>query len=163
MRASIALLAFAAFGLACPASRSAETTADAAAPPAEVTVIVTSTTTGASITTKLGDANPVGGSEASAEDRAAVRAIVLGRKDEVRACYQQALNRVPTLEGTVHVEWRILPSGQLDAVTIREPRIGDAELETCISTVTRSWTFPLSKATSGAVLVRYPFRFVKRE
>ncbi len=147
--------------LGCPKPDAAEPI-DAGAPPAEVTVIVTSTTTGASITTKLGDpAHP--DSAASAEDRAAVRATVLARKDEVRACYEKALARRPSLEGTVLVEWHILPSGQLDAVSIGEPRIGDPDLEACITTVARSWTFPVGEAGGGKVLVRYPFRFVRRE
>jgi TonB family protein len=87
-----------------------------------------------------------------------VRAIVTTHSADVRACYDQALARRPSLAGTLSVEFVIGPKGDVTSATVTRSTLGDAAMEDCVVRKARGWRFPAPRG-GGTVKVSYPFRF----
>jgi hypothetical protein len=79
------------------------------------------------------------------------------RLGEIKACYEQALQRNPTLSGRLVIRWTITETGAASEVGIEENTLGDGEVARCIVAHVASWAFPAPSA--GPVEVSFPFYF----
>jgi TonB family protein len=75
----------------------------------------------------------------------------------IKACYERALKRNPSLSGRVLIRWTITAAGTVSDVEIEEDSLGDAEVASCIKRLVGRWRFPAP--SGGSVDVVYPFIF----
>ncbi len=87
----------------------------------------------------------------------AIRATVAAQRQDIRACYERALQRAPALEGRVNVHLRIGANGRVQSANIRFSSLEHPETEACILNVTRAIRFPTFEG--GSIAVEYPFIF----
>ncbi len=88
-----------------------------------------------------------------------IRMRVRGRLRSVRGCYTEALNRKPTLAGTVKAKLTIPPNGKATRVTVSATgAVKDPKLMRCIQRVVGQLRFPRSPRGYGNNIVTYPFR-----
>lgn len=82
---------------------------------------------------------------------------VRARMGAIKACYERALKRNPSLSGKIKVHWTITPAGTVSGVDIEEDTLGDSEVSGCIKGLVARWRFPAP--SGGAVEVSFPFVF----
>lgn len=90
-------------------------------------------------------------------DQAKLGAFVRARMGLVKACYENALKRNPSLKGKISFRFTILETGALADITTAQNSLGSAEVAACIMNTMRSWRMPFKP--SGPVTVEYPFVF----
>jgi TonB family protein len=90
-------------------------------------------------------------------DPSLVSKEVRARLGAIKACYDRALKRNPSLSGKVKIRWTITAAGTVSAVEIEEDSMGDAEVSSCIRGLVSRWRFPAP--SGGSVDVVYPFVF----
>jgi TonB family protein len=89
--------------------------------------------------------------------REVVRRVVRRHANEVRFCYEQGLERRGDLAGRVAVTFVIAETGRVQSSTVGSSTLGSAEVEACVASAVRRWSFP--ETDGGPVLVTYPFVF----
>jgi len=82
---------------------------------------------------------------------------VRARMSAIKACYERALKRNPSLSGKVAVRWTITPAGTVSGVDIDQDSLGDSDVTSCIKSLVAHWRFPAP--SGGAVEVSFPFLF----
>ena len=87
-------------------------------------------------------------------DADVVRGIVRGHRDDLRKCYNTALQSNPSLAGTVVISFTISPEGKVTRSIVRSNDTGNDDVGTCIAKLAKGWTFPQGH---GNVMVSYPF------
>ncbi|MGF1465473.1 MAG: AgmX/PglI C-terminal domain-containing protein [Sandaracinaceae bacterium] len=87
----------------------------------------------------------------------AVRRVVRRHLNEVRFCYEQALQTRPDLEGRGVVSWVVGPSGAVQRASVASSTLRNAAVEQCIANAVRRWTFP-APSGGGVAGINYPFR-----
>jgi hypothetical protein len=90
-------------------------------------------------------------------DQAKLGAFVRARMGLVKACYENALKRNPSLKGKISFRFTILETGALADITTAQNSLGSAEVAACIMNTMRSWRMPFKP--TGPVTVEYPFVF----
>jgi TonB family protein len=90
-------------------------------------------------------------------DPSLVSKEVRARIGAIKACYERALKRNPSLSGKIKVRWTITAAGTVSSVDIEEDSLGDSEVTTCIKGLVARWRFPAP--SGGSVDVVYPFVF----
>lgn len=90
-------------------------------------------------------------------DREAVAKTVNSHLQEVRACYERALLKEPSLAGKVVLEWTISTAGSVVTARTKTSTLRNQAVESCILQNLKSWRFPPAKG--GQVIVSYPFLF----
>lgn len=104
---------------------------------------------------------PVVCSTASGEpcmDKDLIRKVIASHRDQVRYCYELALQRAPSLAGKVAVQFLVGNTGAVPTARIDFNNVGSEELGECLVTRVRSWQFPVGKG-AGGYRVTYPFVF----
>lgn len=91
-------------------------------------------------------------------DREIVQRVVRQHRGELKACYENELQKNKKLGGELVIKFTVTGKGDvISAVTVggdfRHPM-----LEACITKRIRRWVFPEPRG-GGIVVVRYPFRF----
>lgn len=99
-------------------------------------------------------AKPGSASVAGDLDKAVIEKIVRRKVIAVQQCFQKALNRNPSLWGTVVTQFVIDAQGKV--AHAQAAGLGDRDVEACIEGVVRTLRFP-KPAGGGVVNVRYPF------
>ena len=89
-------------------------------------------------------------------DKEMIRRVVRSHLDEVRSCYESALQRHGALAGRVMLQFTIGPEGAIVATNVKSSTIEDPTVGACIAESARSWHFP-APCGSGVVIVSYPF------
>lgn len=89
--------------------------------------------------------------------REAVKKVIDQHLDEVSYCYESALVSNPSISGKVIFEWKILKSGRVGEVRIKNSTINSSGIHSCIKLAIKSWEFPKPKGSD--VVVSYPFIF----
>jgi outer membrane biosynthesis protein TonB len=79
------------------------------------------------------------------------------RLGAIKACYERALKRNPTLSGKVVIHWTITQAGTVSGVDVEQDTLGDAEVASCIKALVARWRFPAP--SGGSVDVSFPFVF----
>ncbi|HVR03366.1 MAG TPA: AgmX/PglI C-terminal domain-containing protein, partial [Polyangia bacterium] len=90
-------------------------------------------------------------------DPAMVAKEVRTRLGAIKACYERALKRNPTLSGKVVIHWTITQAGTVSGVDVEQDTLGDAEVASCIKALIARWRFPAP--AGGSVDVSFPFVF----
>jgi hypothetical protein len=90
-------------------------------------------------------------------DQGKLGAFVRARMGLVKACYENALKRNPSLKGKISFRFTILETGALADIATAQNSLGSAEVAACIMNTMRSWRMPFKP--SGPVTVEYPFVF----
>jgi outer membrane biosynthesis protein TonB len=90
-------------------------------------------------------------------DPAMVAKEVRTRLGAIKACYERALKRNPTLSGKVVIHWTITQAGTVSGVDVEQDTLGDAEVASCMKSLVARWRFPAP--AGGSVDVSFPFVF----
>ncbi len=90
-------------------------------------------------------------------DKDAIRKVVRAHIGEVRTCYDEGLQRDPTLAGRLVVAFEITPQGATAGAKIAESTLADPQVGACIAAAVGRWAFPAPQG--GSVSVSYPFVF----
>lgn len=93
--------------------------------------------------------------------RETIRRVVRRHHNEVKFCYERALQSNPGLEGRVTTRFMISPSGAVVGSSVIGSTLNHAETESCVRNVLTRFTFP-SPDNGGMVSVTYPFTFSSR-
>lgn len=98
---------------------------------------------------------------AGALSRETIRRVVQRHHNEVKFCYERALQNRPDLEGRVTARFMISPAGAVVAANVQSSSLGDASAEQCVTDAVRRFVFPTPE-NGGMVSVSYPFVFSTR-
>lgn len=90
-------------------------------------------------------------------DPSIVSKEVRSRLGAIKACYERALKRSPTLSGKVVIHWTITAAGTVSGVDVENDTMGDTEVASCIKSLIARWRFPAP--SGGSVEVSFPFVF----
>jgi hypothetical protein len=82
---------------------------------------------------------------------------VRSRLGAVKACYERALKRNPSLSGKIIIHWTITAAGTVSGVDVENDTMGDSEVANCIKSLVVRWRFPAP--SGGSVEVSFPFVF----
>lgn len=93
--------------------------------------------------------------------RETIRRVIRRHHNEVKFCYERALQSNPGLEGRVTTRFMISPAGSVVGSSIVGTTLNHAETESCVRNVLTRFTFP-SPDNGGMVSVTYPFIFSAR-
>ena len=98
-------------------------------------------------------------SHAAAEDPDAdpVQAGVRKRQGHLTYCYEEALEKDPSVQGRIEVQWRIV-EGAVTAARILSNTTDDADLGACVIRKIEKWSFDPSVTDT----VDWPFEFRQR-
>ncbi len=91
-------------------------------------------------------------------DKDVIMKVIKRHQNEIKFCYEQELQKNPSLAGKVAVAWTIDPTGGVSEATVSESSIGNANVESCIVQRIRRWKFP-EPAGGGIVNVTFPWIF----
>jgi TonB family protein len=83
--------------------------------------------------------------------------VVRAHLEKVKDCYERALARNSTLEGTVVIAWTVEPDGHVTGAKVTKSTLKDSDVETCIVGEVASWIFP--KFPSETKVSAFPFVF----
>jgi outer membrane biosynthesis protein TonB len=90
-------------------------------------------------------------------DPSIVSKEVRSRLGAIKACYERALKRNPTLSGKIVIHWTITAAGTVSGVDVENDTMGDNEVASCIKSLIVRWRFPAP--SGGSVEVSFPFVF----
>jgi hypothetical protein len=90
-------------------------------------------------------------------DQGKLGAFVRARMGLIKACYENALKRNPSLKGKISIRFTILETGGLADISTAQNSLGSAEVASCIMNTMRTWRTQFRP--SGPVTVEYPFVF----
>jgi outer membrane biosynthesis protein TonB len=90
-------------------------------------------------------------------DQSKLAAFIRARMGLLKACYENALKRNPTLKGKISIRFTILETGGLADITAAVNSLGSSEVASCIVSTMRGWRTQFRP--SGPVTVEYPFLF----
>ena len=91
-----------------------------------------------------------------------IRRAVRRRRNQIRACYEDALLDQRELRGDIEVQLRIAPSGRVVGFDVRRDTTGAPGIARCIERKLSTLAFPAFDQCD-AVIVNYPFRFHPRQ
>ena len=90
-----------------------------------------------------------------------IRKHIARQKGGIVRCYRKAIQKDPTLQGTVVVRFVIAPTGSVSRQSIVSSTLGSHAVESCMLRRVALWRFPSPK-NAGATRVTYPFLFRAR-
>jgi outer membrane biosynthesis protein TonB len=90
-------------------------------------------------------------------DQQKLAAFVKARFGLIKACYENALKRNPSLKGKISIRFTILETGGLSDIVAAGNSLGAPEVASCITNTMRTWRTQFRP--SGPVTVEYPFVF----
>ena len=83
--------------------------------------------------------------------------VVRRNQAAVRYCYENELQRQPSLAGRVEIRWRITRAGTVSSSSVGSSTMHNARVEGCIVRQVRRWRF--DQPDGGEVDVNFPFIF----
>jgi hypothetical protein len=86
-----------------------------------------------------------------------INRVVRANQAQIRYCYENEVQRQPSLKGRVEVQWRINLQGAVITAKVASSTLRNAKVEGCMVRQVRNWKFP--KPDGGEVVVTYPFIF----
>ncbi len=91
-------------------------------------------------------------------DRAIVQRVVRQHRGELKACYENELQKNRKLGGELVIKFTITGKGDVISAVTSGGDFRNPSLESCITKRIRRWIFP-EPTGGGIVVVKYPFRF----
>jgi hypothetical protein len=107
---------------------------------------------------------PKGSGDEPGRTREDIRALIAARRDEARACYDEALKKNRTLEGDLDIKWTIDPDGNITDIGVDDSKstIHDKGVSDCIIAIVKKVHF--AKSNKGyESRMHYPFNFHPRQ
>lgn len=98
------------------------------------------------------------GAGATCMDKDLIRKVIAGHRDQIRFCYELALQQSPALAGKVSVQFAVATSGTVAAARVENSSAKSEALSDCLVSRVRTWQFPVGKQGNG-YRVTYPFVF----
>jgi TonB family protein len=95
--------------------------------------------------------------DSSDVDQGKLGAFVRARMGLLKACYENALKRNPSLKGRLRIRFTILETGGIADLSVVENGVGSPDVATCVANTMRAWR--TSFRPSGPVTVEFPFVF----
>jgi len=95
--------------------------------------------------------------DSSEVDQGKLGAFVRARFGLVKACYENALKRNPSLKGKLRIRFTILETGGLQDLSVVENGLGSNDVASCVASTMRAWRLPFRP--SGPVVAEVPFIF----
>jgi outer membrane biosynthesis protein TonB len=95
--------------------------------------------------------------DSSDVDQGKLGAFVRARMGLLKACYENALKRNPSLKGRLRIRFTILETGGIADLAVVENGVGSPDVATCVANTMRAWR--TSFRPSGPVTVEFPFVF----
>ena len=92
-------------------------------------------------------------------DQKAVERTIAGGKFQLQLCFEMALRRNQTAQGSMEWKWQLDTRGQISSLSLVKSSIRDDELTHCVRGKIAQWKFP--KSRGGRVEIRYPFEFIR--
>ena len=89
-----------------------------------------------------------------------IQAIIVARRDEARACYDEGLKKNPSIEGDLDIKWTIDPDGNVTDIAVDSSKstIRDDNVGNCIIAIIKKVKF--AKSNKGfQTTTHYPFNF----
>jgi TonB family protein len=77
---------------------------------------------------------------------------------QLRYCYQRSLATNPNVQGKVAVKFIIGGNGEVRASQVQSSTVNTPELEQCVTSALRAWTFPAPEG-GGVVIGSLPIVF----
>lgn len=113
-----------------------------------------------------GDAGPSAGpghSQEAGRRREDIQTIIMARRDDARACYDQGLKQHPGIEGDLDIKWVIDPEGNPKDVAVdpSKSQILDPGVGNCVVEIIKKIKFAPS-AKGFETRTHYPFNFHPR-
>jgi hypothetical protein len=93
-------------------------------------------------------------------DEQGVRLSIIGKKEQIKACYERLLSRNPSASGTVRMGWTIDQNGRAQSPKVISGTLNDRELHQCLIARLQQWQFP--RPQNGVVGFEYPFQFTTK-
>jgi TonB family protein len=90
--------------------------------------------------------------------REVVAKIIARHLNEIRYCYESALQHTPGLAGKVAVLFTIDATGSVAQADVAESSLNSPQVEGCMTSRVKRWKFP-APAGGGVVSVSYPWVF----
>src|SRR5512138_546561 len=90
-------------------------------------------------------------------DQQKLAGFVRARMGLIKACYENALKRNPSLKGKISIRFTILEAGGLADITAAVNTLASPDVAACIVGTMRTWRTQFKP--SGPVTVEYPFVF----
>jgi TonB family protein len=91
-------------------------------------------------------------------DKELIRKVIAGHRDQIRYCYELALQQAPGLAGKVGVRFYVAGNGSVSSADIDQNSTRNDTLSSCLVSRVRTWQFPVGRA-AGGYRVTYPFVF----
>jgi hypothetical protein len=91
-------------------------------------------------------------------DRSLIDSVIKRHMNQLRHCYQRALQRSPNLAGKIAVKFIIGQNGRVSKASTKYSTMGSPAVEMCINDRFMRLQFPAPKG-DGIVIVSYPFIF----
>ena len=89
-------------------------------------------------------------------DKYVLAATIQKYLNQVRACYENELQKNSGLAGTVHIDFEVGGNGILNYSRVKKSSLGNRKAERCITTKMMTWQFPRPKGGIN-VPANYPF------
>lgn len=86
-----------------------------------------------------------------------VSAVVIANKTAINRCVVDQKKKNPGLAGTMTVRWTVQPAGTAAGIAVQTAAYKSTYLASCITSLVKSWTFPVSR--TGSAPVEFPFTF----
>ena len=91
-------------------------------------------------------------------DKELIRKVIAGHRDQIRFCYELALQQSPALSGKVAVQFAVGTAGLVSTARVENSTARSEALGDCLVSRVRTWQFPVG-ARSAGFRVTYPFVF----
>ncbi len=91
-------------------------------------------------------------------DREIIQRVVRQQRRQLVHCYEQELQRDPTLSGRVVMTWVVAANGSVVSANVSETTLNNLAVENCLAARIQRWVFPEPEGGS-IVRVNYPFSF----
>ena len=98
------------------------------------------------------------GGEGGCMDKELIRKVIAGHRDQIRFCYELALQQSPALSGKVAVQFAVGTAGLVSTARVENSTARSEALGDCLVSRVRTWQFPVG-ARSAGFRVTYPFVF----
>lgn len=85
-------------------------------------------------------------------DRAAAQQIIAQNRTQVRNCYERRLKVNNTLEGTLRLQLRIGPNGEVTGTRTSGGSLNDPDVFSCVRRLADRWRFPQPRGGRCAVV-----------
>ena len=95
-------------------------------------------------------------------DKRMIQKVVRLHENEIRHCYETALQKDKTLQGMVKTKFTILDNGAVEKAWIEESTLNNPDVEQCIVDKINNWEFYGINTYGDKVktIVEYPYTFV---